>query len=632
MAMKQEQFDTLVKRLEVVARKQPGSYRFQVGLLAVLGYVYILLVLTGLLGLMALLVWIVVASHRINLGLIKFGLVLLVLVFVILRSLWVSFPPPQGLELKRPEVPRLFALVDELTDKLQAPRFHHILLDRQFNAAVVQVPRLGIFGWQRNYLLVGLPLMQALSLEQFKAVLAHELGHLSGNHSRFSGWIYRVRQTWMQIFERLHQSDSGHSSFLFDGFFNWYAPFFSAYSFVLARMNEYEADRCAVQLAGAKATAAALINVAITARWENAFWEDMYQQVKTEPDPPATAYTAMMTALPQANSHRDHSCWLDQALAQKTSNDDTHPCLSDRLQALGYQFTKQDVMVPEPTTVSAAEALLGNDLRQYAVAFGHEWKEKVATPWRQKFAYLEEARTRLQALEEWSKIEPLSLESSWERASLTLEVQGNAAAMPLLQEILADHPEHLPANYLLGQVLLKQENSAGVKYIERAIDGNPEWVIEGCQLIYSFFGQRGEEAAANAYRDRIEAHYQRLSLARQERSTVSDRDAFRPHTFEAAEVEAIKQQVAEIPQVKEAYLVEKVVTHFPQWRCCVLGIVRKQGFIESEEAAPKLVATLVNTVQLPVEGFIVILNHSGNGRLKQVIPGVERSLIFRRSK
>ena len=45
MAMRQEQFDALVQRLENFARQQPGIYKLRVGLLAVLGYAYIFLVL-----------------------------------------------------------------------------------------------------------------------------------------------------------------------------------------------------------------------------------------------------------------------------------------------------------------------------------------------------------------------------------------------------------------------------------------------------------------------------------------------------------------------------------------------------------------------------------------------------------
>ncbi len=207
MTITQEQFDELIEKLEDFSKSHPGSYRLRVALFAVFGYAYIFLVLAGLLALVGLVFSLAVFSRSINSTIIKLCIVLMIPAWVILRSLWVTFTPPQGLRLNRHQVPRLFALVDELTTKLQAPKFHNILLNQEFNAAVVQVPRLGIFGWQENYLLLGLPLMQSLPLEQLKAVLTHELGHLSGNHSRFAAWIYRIRNTWMQIYERLLNSN-----------------------------------------------------------------------------------------------------------------------------------------------------------------------------------------------------------------------------------------------------------------------------------------------------------------------------------------------------------------------------------------------------------------------------------------
>lgn len=41
MSLNQEQFDTLIHKLEVFARKQPNAYKLRVALLATLGYVYI---------------------------------------------------------------------------------------------------------------------------------------------------------------------------------------------------------------------------------------------------------------------------------------------------------------------------------------------------------------------------------------------------------------------------------------------------------------------------------------------------------------------------------------------------------------------------------------------------------------
>ena len=233
MGITQEQFDTLVGKMEDFSKSNPGNYRLRVALFALLGYAYIFLILLGLLAFVGLIVLFIVWSRHISGRIIQLIILLLIPAWVTMRSLWVTFLPPQGLRLSRHQFPHLFALLDELTTKLQAPKFHNILLNQELNAAVVQVPRLGIFGWQENYLLLGLPLMQSLSLEQLKAVLAHELGHLSGNHSRFQRWIYRVRNTWMQIYERLHQNDQHGASILFNRFLDWYWPSFNAYSFVL---------------------------------------------------------------------------------------------------------------------------------------------------------------------------------------------------------------------------------------------------------------------------------------------------------------------------------------------------------------------------------------------------------------
>ncbi|BCU14006.1 M48 family metallopeptidase [Microcystis aeruginosa] len=633
MTITQKQFDTLVETLENFSKAHPRSYRLRVALFAILGYAYIFLVLAGLLTLIGLIVSFIVFSHRVNSAIIKLAILLLIPAWVIVRSLWVTVPEPEGLKLNRHQVPKLFALVDELTTKLQAPRFHNILLNQEFNAAVVQVPRLGIFGWQENYLLLGLPLMQSLSLEQLKAVMAHELGHLSGNHSRFAAWIYRIRKTWMQIYERLHQSDQSGASVLFNRFLDWYWPSFNAYSFTLARMNEYEADRCAAQLTSANNTAEALINVEVKARFlESSFWSDIQKRAEHQADPPSNAYSSMLTVLHSPIAEEETKQWLEQALAQKTSYADTHPCLADRLKSLGYQTTQLETL-PQPATIqiSAAEHLLGKMiLHKFAKQFDQDWKAAISTPWRQRYAYLQETKDKLRALDQKAQMQTLPEQEAWERAYYTLELQGGEAALPFLQDVLKIQPDHAEANYTIGQVFLHKADASGIAHIEKAIEQRVDWVIAGCELVYGFFCQQGQTEEAQKYRARAEQHYQLLLKAQQERATVGDYDRFQPHTLKALEVNELKQQLACYPQVKEAYLVEKVVKYFPEKHFCVLGIVRKPGLIESSDASHKLINLLVTNLQFPTETYIIILNHGSSDKLKKKICQIHRSLIFRR--
>lgn len=632
MASAQTSFSPLVEKLERFSQENPEQYRLRVALLAILGYAYIFLVLAGLMALIGALIFFMVFSNRISAAVIKASIFLLLIIWVIVQSLWVTFPKPEGQPLSRQQVPQLFDLVDELTTSLQAPRFHKILLNEEFNAAVIQVPRLGIFGWQENYLLLGLPLMQALSLEQFKAVLAHELGHLSGNHSRFAAWIYRIRKTWLQIYERLGQRKQLQADILFNWFLGWYWPFFNAYSFTLARMNEYEADRCSAKLAGANNAAAALINVEIKARFlSSCFWVNIHQQAADQPEPPNNTYSLMLSTLSGPIAEDQTQAWLQNALTQQTDYVDTHPCLSDRLSALGYS-TVQSSTLPQLSErqTSAAEHLLGNRVNDFAIAFDQTWQTTASTSWRQRYAYLQEAKDQLQALERKAQQAPLTIQEKWERAAYIWELQGDDAALPLLQEVIGLAPDHASANYTIGQVLLNKGDDAGIGYIEKAIAQRIDWRIKGYQLIAQFFWQQGQTKAAETYREKADQHYQQLLKAEEERTNVSHRDTFKPHTLTPSEINDLKQQLATHPQVRAAYLVEKVVTHFPEERLCVLGVIRKQQFIESTEAPQQVVDLLVNHLQTPVQTYIVILNHGSFKKLKQKIGQIDQSLIFKR--
>ncbi len=115
-------------------------------------------------------------------------------------------------------MPALFQEIAQVRRALRARPIHEVILTSEMNAAVCQVPRLGLFGWPRNYLILGLPLMASMPVEQFRAVLAHEFGHLSKNHARFGNWIYRIRQVWYRLLGALEEQGSRMSK-VFTGFF-----------------------------------------------------------------------------------------------------------------------------------------------------------------------------------------------------------------------------------------------------------------------------------------------------------------------------------------------------------------------------------------------------------------------------
>jgi Zn-dependent protease with chaperone function len=516
MEMTNEQYEQLVSRLEESARRDPSGYRMRVALLAVLGYAYLLLVAGVLLFLSLLVGWLLWESGKVNVLLIKVGWIPLALAFFILRALWVRIPPPEGHELTRESAPELFATVNEITRALDSPRIDRVLIDPEYNASVVQLPRLGPLGWFRNYLSLGLPLMQALTPEQFRAVLAHELGHLSGAHGRFSGWIYRVRQTWLQLLERF-QREERYGAFLFERFFKWYAPYFHAYSFVLARTHEYEADEAAARLAGPGVVAEALI--AMRARADHVsehYWPNIFKEADTQPRPVSGAFANLSQALRDQVPAENASDFVRRALLEKTGHDDTHPSLSDRLAALNYPPASAatagtpdwvESLRFEPLAETAAQRFLGADMEaSLAAQFDEVWQRSVSDGWRQRHRHVVESRAKMAQLEEKARTSELTPNERYKLGELTAEFGAAEDAIPLLRSVPKPNPNYATANLLLGQLLLARDDDSGMAHVEEAMERDSEMVVHGCLMLYSYLIRTERKEEAGRFKARLEEH------------------------------------------------------------------------------------------------------------------------------
>lgn len=630
MPMTREQFEAVVVRLEEYARRSPGGYRLRVGLLAALGYAYLLLVL----GAVFLLLYALFVFGRVNFVVVKVGWLLATFAALVVRAMWVRMPKPEGLEVVRADAPRLFALADETTSALDAPRVHQLVVTDELNASVWQVPRLGPLGWHRNYLALGLPLMQALPPEQFRAVLAHELGHLSGRHGRFGGWIYRVRQTWFQLLARL-EHDQRWGSGVFIKFFNWYAPYFHAYSFVLARTHEYEADSAAARIAGPRAAAETLIDLAVKeSHLSESFWPEVTKLADRDERPAEHVFAGLPSALRAQIPRATVSATLSRALAEKTGHDDTHPSLSDRLAALGYapagdgqEWAK--TYEPAPLEESAAEFYFGDALPRIVEGVGRRWAEGVAANWRQRHEYARGARQRLAELDEKSARGPLAIEETWERACLAAEFREREEGLALAREVLAAQPDHAAANFSVGRKMIEDGDEGGIALVERAM-ADPELVLPGCEVLSDHFARTGRAEKAEEYQRRARAFYESVEEARQERAGLEPNAEFEPHALPPEAVEELRERLALYPSVREAYLARKRLRQFTDSPLYVLGLVTKHPLLTRDRAAAdRELLQQLSTMPLPGEAFFVLLDGSREV-MKRNLAATPDSLIYRR--
>jgi Zn-dependent protease with chaperone function len=618
--MEQEVFEALVARTEEHAARRPTAYRWRVFGLAALGYLYLALVLGLLLGLFGVVVGSLTYTKAV-------GLKLLVVVgaplLMVLRAMWVKIKPPSGVALTRENSPALYQMLDDLRRRLKTPRLHHVLLTPDFNAGISQVPRLGLFGWHQNYLIIGLPLMKALTLEQFQAVLAHEFGHLSRGHGRVANWIYRLRIIW----QRLNQAftETRHwGRILIQPFVKRYIPYFDATSFPLARANEYEADAASVRITSSRCAAQALTSVNIAGAYlAEKYWPAINLAAKDTPQPafaPYSAFEAQDIKNVPTEVLRD---WQEKALARKTSYADTHPSLADRLKAIGAQAE-----FAPPASGKGAETLLGPHRGQWESEFDERWRAKVAESWKRLHERTQANRVRIAELRAKAAEAELTEPAAIELVNLEEEVgEGPEAALAMRRALMEKYPNSLPLRFAIARQLLQAGDSAGVAPMESVIAAQPEAMLPGAQILRDFYARQNQRLHATQWHQRYLERANLVQAGQRERSGWRLSDPIVPHGLASEDLAGLVAQLKAITDVKRAYLARKLTRYLPDKPLYVLGF-RSTPWWKLDHRAKRTAVTQRVRRELKFPGDTVIVALGGsNGKFGKKIRRVKGARI-----
>ena len=613
-----EAYRGLVERLEREAKKTPNVYKLKLALLAALGYLVlggsVLLALLFSAGLVLVLVAI---NPLLLLKLLKVVWIPVAFGWLVLKALWIRFDAPQGYMLRNGEAPQLVAEVERVRRALAAPRLKGIIIDSDLNAAAANVPRLlGLLG-HSHYLVLGLPLMQLLSRPQLVSVIAHEFGHLGGGHGRFGSWIYRVRVSWYRVLAALSEQ-GGRASKAFSRFFNWYAPYFNAYSFALARENEYAADAAAASVSSASIAGQALIQVHVgSGRLEHDFWPDVRSWTEHSRHPPTRVYRVMATAL--RSSHVDDEPRLRRVLDVAGDLDDSHPTLSQRLSALGVPFS-----TPEPVSSTAADELLGGLSDELEARFSGEWKAAVQHTWEERHEYHLQGAARIAALESMASQAPSDVV---EHALLKADLCPDIDAVPLLENAVGLSPDNAVARYRLGSLLLDRASEAGTSHIRRAMELDHRFFESGAHRLGQYYHSTGNSVELQVVRRELSSWYAVRARVQKARETLKPSDSFRQHALDDDTARQLHESISRLKIAKSLWLIEKVVSHDDHDIPHYVMLVDWSGVVVSEGAR---LNRLVDAVELP--GTFVVITSRGQRRLARRVRKVAGERFYRRGR
>ncbi len=187
-------------------------------------------------------------------------------------------------ELLPEEHPRLFEFLERLCEETDAPLPHRVFLSPEVNAAVFYDNDTvwGLIFPPPKNLLIGVPLVNALNLSEFKAVLAHEFGHFSQKSMLLHRYIYSANRIigdvvfnrdWYDhlVLSMYHAPDNGFlnmiggvgygSMWAFRKAMEGYLYLINYLGAGLSREMEFNADLVAVRVTGSDAIVNALSRV-----------------------------------------------------------------------------------------------------------------------------------------------------------------------------------------------------------------------------------------------------------------------------------------------------------------------------------------------------------------------------------
>ena len=526
----------------------------------------------------------------------------------------------------RNATPQLNQMLDDLARDLLCPPIDEIHITLECNASVVEIPRMGLFKRPKTILSIGYPLAFAMSPAEFRAVMAHELLHISARHGKGSQRIYQLSRRWGNLFDRMQKPSSSsvsqYSRSATTRFINWFWPRLNARNLILSKMQEFQADLAAARASGATEFARSLWRLSTLDPWlDDRFWPSIHAQVAELPEPPSNIVSLLEQSLQTPPSPEHAQLWTERALARATLPDETHPALLDRVKAMGLDADDLRALgTPTAAQPSAVDAYLADLAPEIQTKLSQDWAKKNRGAWRDRYRRsLSRARQEiLSASQTQVDTTPKPLDqppqtqidvhATWESACQVASLQGIAHAVPLLRQVLEADPSHNGASVVLGQHLASEGNPQGEQLLLQALENNDErWTPQAGMALLQHYRRNGQTQRLGPLQARLDQHQADLEASQRERAQINARDTLLPHNLNDSQLQTLRQTLQTQTNLASAWLVRKKIQYFTQRPMFVLCVQAQQTSRWFKDASKDqaLVRSLVPRVHLPGQVLVI---------------------------
>jgi hypothetical protein len=517
-------------------------------------------------------------------------------------------------------------MIAELERDLRTPRIDRLHLTDQFNAALGHYPRVGLLGWHYSVLFLGLPWLLATSPDRARAVVAHELAHLSRKHDWTTRLVWRARASAERVQTEL--AAAYHPSlFLTARFFNWYRPALERRAMAQSRAQEFEADRLAAEAAGFDRVGQALLELSICDDLlDDQFWPDIGRRYQRGETCPENIFQELRRFLAAGLDLSSAEGRLEATLTERSNPWSSHPSLADRLAALGV---RPQVPALRPTA-SAASCFLKDRLDHYLGRLSAEWQKRCAADWEAQAQRMREARTELSVLERTMATRALETRELAGLAELRELLHGSGAGIRQDLELLERDPDHVFACWRMARAALEAGDAGGLQLMLRTMQLEWQAIPAGISAIRDA-AVRATIEPTPELEHRLEQLAKAYDAAVIELSDTTRFDLLEPHGLDTATVRRLTDLIRGLPRIRLAFLVRRRLKSAPDISGLVLAVTTEAHwtsvlFITDFGADRRLLQELADRADL--SDFTIVLSLTGNRPLMNKIKHVPGALLI----
>jgi heat shock protein HtpX len=241
-----------------------------------------------------------------------------------------------GVPIELSRETRLRAEIEAAAKALNEKMPDEVYLVPVANAAVLERGK-------KRIMILGLPVLEILTVSQFRAILAHEFGHYYAGDTRMGPWVFRARIKMAQVITRLGQDSVVLSllsrwavvailRFVILGGLSLWWKMFNRVTQHISRKQEYRCDELACHLAGSENLEKGLCAVSRAAATFAPYWIQIVMPIAAGGYRPrlADGYARFLQAPDVAKAA---SAALETQLATNLANPmDSHPPLNARIE------------------------------------------------------------------------------------------------------------------------------------------------------------------------------------------------------------------------------------------------------------------------------------------------------------